>query len=342
MFVITGGGTGGHLAIVKALGQQLKKRKIKVYYIGSMQGQDRLWFEGSDLFEKCYFLQTTGVVNKSGVAKILALFNHLKALQEVCAIFKAHKIKVVISVGGFSAGPASIGAIVFRKPLFIHEQNAIKGRLNQILTPFARQVFSSFGKEKTPYPLKQEVLESKRVRNKLETIIFIGGSQGAKAINDLALQVSKELLQKGIKIIHQCGANDLGRVKQGYEKQNILESITLFDFSKDIIKHLNQADVCVGRSGASSVWENAALGLPMLYVPYPYAAQNHQVYNAKFFVDQDLGEMILQENLTKEKFFTFLDFMTKQNLESISKRLCEQVSQNGAEVIIDMILDSIK
>ncbi len=342
MFVITGGGTGGHLAIVKALGQELKKRKIKAYYIGSTKGQDKLWFEGSDLFEKCYFLQTTGVVNKSGFSKILALFNHLKALKEVRAIFKAHKIKAVISVGGFSAGPASIGAILLRVPLFIHEQNAIKGRLNQILTPFARKVFNSFGKEKTPYPLKQEILESKRVRNKLETIIFIGGSQGAKAINDFALQVSKELLAKGIKIIHQCGANDLERIKQAYQEQGILESITLFDFSKELVKYLKMADICVGRAGASSVWESAALGLPMLYVPYPYAAQNHQVYNARFFADKNLGQMILQENLTKEALFSFLDSMGSDKLESISKLLIEQISQNGAEVIIDEILESLK
>ncbi len=340
-FLITGGGTGGHLAIAKAFGEELESRGEKAVYVGSTKGQDRLWFEDSSIFKQCYFLQTTGVVNQKGLAKCKALFAQLKAIKQIKEIFKIHSIDVVISVGGFSAGPASIGAILFRKPLFIHEQNAIKGRLNQILSPFAKKTFCSFDTPFVPYPLKKQILESKRIRTKLETIIFIGGSQGAKAINDLALEVAPILLQKGKRIIHQCGDNDLERVKTAYKAQGILEQITLFGFSTEILTYLNQADLCVGRAGASSVWENAALGLPMLYIPYPYAAKNHQVYNAQYFVKENLGEMILQKDISTERFFAYIDSMSEKLLQEISSKLCDKISQNGASVIIDMIVENL-
>lgn len=338
-FLITGGGTGGHLAIAKALAQELKKRNIQAIYVGSVSGQDRLWFEKSDVFLQSYFLQTTGIVNKKGIAKIQALIAQIKALRQVRTIFKTHHIDIVISVGGFSAGPASIGAILWRKWLFIHEQNAIKGKLNAILTPFAKQVFSAFAKESTPYPLKQEVLDSRRIRKELRTIMFIGGSQGAKAINDFALQIAKELLSRDIHIIHQCGKNEEMRVREAYLVQGILDCVELFGFSQDIVSYLKKADVCVGRAGASSVWENAAMGLLMIYIPYPFAAQNHQVYNAQYFVQKGLGSMLLQSDLTKEHFFAILDTLTPDTIATLSSRFCQEVSQNGAEVIIDAILE---
>ncbi|OBV28778.1 hypothetical protein BKN38_00105 [Helicobacter sp. CLO-3] len=324
------------------------------------------------LFEACYFLPTSGVVNKRGLSKLASIFAQLSALQKVREIFKRHKVRAVISVGGFSAGPASIGAIVFRKPLFIHEQNATMGRLNELLAPFAKRVFSAFKEPFTPYPIKQEALQKRRIRNKLESIIFIGGSQGAKAINDVALALAPTLLSRGISITHQCGARDLARVREAYQKLGLLDKITLFDFSKELISYLVRADVCVARAGASSVWENAALAIPTLYIPYPHAAKNHQASNAQFFVSRGAGAMILERDLqsslqgdlqkdlsadsgalesskmdsadsakldsTKNPVLDFIDSCTPSMLESTSQALASMININGASVIIDEVL----
>ncbi|WP_104696863.1 MULTISPECIES: undecaprenyldiphospho-muramoylpentapeptide beta-N-acetylglucosaminyltransferase [unclassified Helicobacter] len=344
MFVITGGGTGGHLAIAKSLAVELKARKQHIIYIGSLQGQDRDWFEKSDLFDAVYFLDTTGVVNKRGIGFLKALFLQVKALLKVRKIFNQYQITSVISVGGFSAGPASIGAVLFRKKLFIHEQNAIKGKLNAKLTPFAINIFGSFDDKaknfiKTSYPVRREFFLESRERKEIKTIIFLGGSQGAVAINDFALKVVFELLDQGFEIIHQCGTKDLERMRQEYMRLGILEKITLFDFDANILSKITKADLCVCRAGASSVWELAANGIPCLYIPYPHAAGNHQYYNALFFEKMDLGVIVEQEYLDANKLFDFIKTM-KAEIATVSKRLQNSIQNDGAKEIVQHIIEN--
>ncbi|CBG39728.1 UDP-N-acetylglucosamine--N-acetylmuramyl-(pentapeptide) pyrophosphoryl-undecaprenol N-acetylglucosamine transferase [Helicobacter mustelae] len=346
MYVITGGGTGGHLAIAKALAIALKDKKQSMIYIGSMQGQDRAWFEQSDLFEAVYFLDTTGVVNARGVSLARAMWRQLKGIFSLRAIFAKHEIKGVISVGGFSAGPASMAAVLFGRRLFIHEQNAIKGRLNQILSPFARVIFGSFedgGKNfiKTPYPVRKEFFLESRVRREIKTILFLGGSQGAVAINNFALSLAQDLILRGYKIIHQCGVKDLERMKQEYIQMGIFGKIDLFDFSPDIFGRISQADCCVCRAGASSVWELAASGIPCLYVPYPYAAGDHQYHNALYFEKKKLGLIAQQKDLTPEKLWEFFEFIGP-NMAGISQGLQNTIQKNGAEMIVGRIMDSLQ
>lgn len=342
MFVITGGGTGGHLAIAKSLAIQLRANKQKVIYIGSLQGQDQAWFAKSDLFDHIYFLNTTGVVNKKGIGILKALFLQLKALWIVRGIFRDHEIASVISVGGFSAGPASIGAILFKKKLFIHEQNAVKGKLNAKLTPFAKNIFGSFEDSaknfiKTSYPVRKEFFLESRIRKEIKTIMFLGGSQGAVAINDFALKVALDLIAQGFKIIHQCGSKDLERMKQEYLRLGVLDKIDLFDFEVNLLSKIQKADICVCRAGASSVWELAANGIPCLYVPYPYAARNHQYYNALFFEKKELGKIVEQDKLQPKKLFDFIE-ETQKNIAEISAALQKSIQNDGASEIIQVII----
>ena len=144
MIVICGGGTGGHLKIAQVFKNTLNKKHIQPIFIGSTLGQDRQWFDKENGFEKAYFLNSEQVMKKNALGKIKAIWTLLKTLCTVYKIFKNHKSARVISVGGYSAAPAVLGAILFRKKLFIHEQNAVPGQLNQISKPFAEVFFSSF------------------------------------------------------------------------------------------------------------------------------------------------------------------------------------------------------
>lgn len=350
--VITGGGTGGHLAIAKALAEEFTSLGNRVFYIGSTTGQDRDWFAKSNLFEKCYFLETTGVVNKKGFSLIASLYKQLLAIRKAKKIFKLHQIDRVLSVGGFSAGPASLATIGSKIPLFIHEQNAIKGTLNKYLTKFAKATFGSFSHAeenyiKTSYPLRKEFFTQARVRKELKCIIFLGGSQGARSVNDFALLVAKHLLQKGIKIIHQCGQSDFKRVKGIYKTLEILDSIDLFDFDNELVNKISQADICVGRAGASSVWELAANGLPTLYIPYPYAAGDHQYYNALEFTQSELGRVVRQNDLSPEVLFEFMEELGSVDengiikIKDISARLQNKITQGGATQIAKEVIEGI-
>lgn len=354
--VITGGGTGGHLSIAKALGIACKNRGFNIYYIGSTSGQDKLWFENSDIFKETYFLDSTGVVNKKGLARFYSLYLQLKAVFSSIKILKKNKVDVVISVGGFSAGGASFASVICNIPFFIHEQNSILGTLNKILSPFAKAKFCSFkldGFINTSYPINYDFFKYARNRDTLKTILFIGGSQGAYAINSFALDLSSELLNRGINIVHQCGKLDFNRIYDGYKNIDFIDikhigdsikfihkngsEVLLFSFDKNLIEHIKKADFCVSRCGASSLWELCANRLPSYFIPYPYAAKNHQYFNALFL--GDLCKIASQDNLNKDDFFNYIDsldlYMASENLKNI-------ISPNGVDEIIDVIISKLK
>jgi len=266
--------------------------------------------------------------------RLKSLLKIAKASRKCIKIIKKENIKAVISVGGYSAAPASIGAILTNTPLFIHEQNAVMGRLNKILSPFSKRVFCSFLPPFDPYPVSKEFILKKRVRKEIKNIIFLGGSQGAREINDFALSVAKDLKKMGINISHQTGKKDFERVKKEYEKLKI--EVDIFDFDKNIADKISIADFAVSRAGASTLWELTSNAIPTLFFPYPYAAGNHQYFNAKFLTDRGFAFLVKKDK--KKEFFEII----KSDIHQISKNLSTLNSLDGAKFIIDEIFKIIK
>ncbi len=335
MLAITGGGTGGHLSIAKAVCEELNKRGIKPIFIGSTKGQDRVWFENFEGFSRCYFLQTSGVMDKKGFSKIVSLKDIMKQSFRCKDIFKAHGIKKVFSVGGYSAAPAAIACVLSRKKLFIHEQNAYIGRVNRLVKPFSKEVFGSYDNAtfKIDYPVREDFFASYRIRKELKTILFLGGSAGARFINNLAKQMALDLQKNNIKIIHQCGQVDFDELKRFYAKHDI--EVDLFAFSKNLHEKMNSADFAISRAGASSLWELVASGLPTFFIPYPYAANNHQFFNAKSLSDKGLGFVMAQNDINVADV---LKIIQNVNLSEISQKLSTQISKNGVEKMVDKIV----
>ena len=331
MIAITGGGTGGHLKIAKVIKNELNKRGIKPIYIGSTNGQDQNWFSKDEGFSAKYFLSSSGVVNKKGLSKINSLLNILNLSFQAQKILKKHNIQKVFSVGGFSAAPASFAAIMSRKEFYIHEQNAHIGTLNKILKPFSKRFFNTF-LYNDPYPVEDIFFKTARIRKKIKTIIFLGGSQGASFINDLALNLAPILNKKGINIIHQCGKRDFEKVKNFYEKHGI--NADFFDFDKNLALKITKADLAISRAGASTLFELTANNLPAIYIPYPYAAGDHQYYNAKFLVDKNASFVFRQNEITAQKILETLNL----DMENYSKNLAKINRKNGAKYIVDEIL----
>ncbi len=328
MILITGGGTGGHLAIAKSLKEAFLKQNIPVIYVGSTKGQDRAWFEKDPEWAARYFLQSEGVVNKKGFKKLFSLSSIAKETQKAKKILHKHNIKAVVSVGGYSAAPASFAAVLAKTPLFIHEQNAVVGRLNALLKPFAKRFFGSFFPPFDPYPVDNRYYRTRRIRKDLQTLIFLGGSQGAKQINDLAISLAPKLYKNGIRLIHQCGKRDFERVAKAYEKLGV--EVELFDFDSNIVHKIAKADLAIARAGASTVWELAANALPAIFVPYPYAAGDHQRKNA-VFIEKRGGAKLWSEEID---FFSL-------DLEAMSSTLTALFKPHGAEIIVREILESI-
>ena len=335
---ITGGGTGGHLMIAQALLESATLKGHEVIFIGSTHGQDRKYFEHGSAFSHVYFLPTTGVVNQKGLGKLKALYKIFKAFFTSRMLLKMHKVDATYSVGGFSAAPASFATLSKGIPLFIHEQNAVEGRLNALLKPYATRFISAYNRDSVikGYPVKEVFSATLRIRKELKSIIFLGGSHGAKAINDLALSVAEELTSRGIQIIHQAGENDFERVRDAYEKLGV--EVDLYAFTKDLASLIEKADLAVSRAGASTLWELTTNGCPAFYIPYPYAAGDHQYYNARFIVENDLGWCEREGEQLQEKLVKILDC----DLESKSKALVEYASKDVASQMIEDVEKALK
>ncbi len=330
---MTGGGTGGHLAIIKAVKESLNDEEI--IYIGSTNGQDRAWFENDNDFIEKYFLDTTGVVNRGTFGKIKALLQILKATLETKKILKKHNVAVVFSVGGYSSAPSSFAAKLLGIPLVIHEQNAVVGKLNRLLKPYANEFISSYD-DNSPikdYPVAKNFFESARVRKSVSTIFFIGGSQGAIAINDIALKLAPTFAKMGIKIIHQAGERNIDSVKQSYKELGV--DAEVFGFIDDIDKLMAKADFAIARAGASTLWELVANGLPTLFIPYPYAASDHQYYNAKYIEDMGGGYVMRESEIDIDEILKIIS----KDQSKLSQNLISYSKSDGANKIAKLLKD---
>ena len=334
--IMTGGGTGGHLAIIKAVKEQLKDEEL--IYIGSTKGQDKQWFENDDDFKEKYFFDTRGVVNQKGLGKLKSLWMMFQAMREARKLLKKHDAKVVFSVGGFSSAATAFAAKSAGIPLVIHEQNAALGSLNKLMKPYAKAFISSYLDESPihAYPIKEVFFKNAHIRSEVKTIMFLGGSQGAKAINELALSLAPELKTRNIKIIHQAGANNIEEVEKAYKDLGIEAEV--FGFTTKLADYMNEADFAIARAGASTLWELSATALPTLYIPYPYAASDHQYYNAQFLVEKELAWLMREDAIEVDKVLAMLD----ENMETKSKGLMEVVEKDGSGQIAKLLKDMVK
>lgn len=331
--VFTGGGTGGHLIVALSLAEAAKQRGHRVIFIGSQSGQDRQWFGEGPLFEQTHFLDTTGVVNKKGFGKIGALWKILKAVVISKNLIADFKADAVVSVGGFSAAPAALAAVIGKIPLYIHEQNAVTGKLNRLLRPYAKGFYSSYeeGEGHCDYPVSETYFKHARTRSTVKTIIFLGGSQGAKFINDLALEIAPWLQEKGISIIHQCGAKEEERVKHAYHELGIVAEV--YGFTTEIAELISRSDFAVSRSGASTLWELCAARVPAFFIPFPHAAGDHQYYNAQYIIQNDCGWCERQSNDLVEK----LQKAISSDIRVKSEALALLIAPKGAVRMIEKI-----
>ncbi|WP_295421072.1 UDP-N-acetylglucosamine--N-acetylmuramyl-(pentapeptide) pyrophosphoryl-undecaprenol N-acetylglucosamine transferase [Sulfurovum sp.] len=338
--LMTGGGTGGHLAIIKAVKEALIGNReqgagsmLELVYVGSTKGQDKQWFEADDDFAYKYFFETRGVVNQGGLGKIKSLFMMGAATLKAIKLIRKHKAKVVFSVGGFSAAPMAFAAKLTRTPLVLHEQNAALGSLNKLLKPYATYFISSYLEESPikAYPIKEIFFENAHVRHRVKTIIFLGGSQGAKAINALALSIAPQLKHKGIRIIHQAGANNIEEVQKAYSELGIEAEV--FGFTTKLADYMNEADLAIARAGASTLWELSATALPTLFIPYPHAASDHQFHNAKFLVEKDLAWLMREDEIQADRILALLD----EDMALKSKGLISIVEKEGSQKIATLL-----
>jgi UDP-N-acetylglucosamine--N-acetylmuramyl-(pentapeptide) pyrophosphoryl-undecaprenol N-acetylglucosamine transferase len=337
VIVVTGGGTGGHLEVARLLRDGFGRRGVPSVFIGTTRGQDRRWFPTDDGFAVRYFLDTRGVVDRGPAARLASLVLILRATATALRLLRRHAAQAVVNVGSYAAAPASFAAVLRRTPLFIHEPSARVSPLSRLLRPYAAGVFSSYeaGSPVTAFPVDRRFFDLARPRTEVRRILFLGGSQGARSLNDFALAVAPALRGLGIAIVHQAGEADFARVAAGYQQLHIAADV--FPFDRAMARRMAAADLAVSRSGGGTLWELVANGLPTLFVPFPHAARDHQYHNARFFVDRGLAFVARQPDLGLD---TLLAAM-RADVLAMSLKLMAFNEPDGAEQMADVILQRL-
>jgi UDP-N-acetylglucosamine--N-acetylmuramyl-(pentapeptide) pyrophosphoryl-undecaprenol N-acetylglucosamine transferase len=307
------GGTGGHLFPGIAIGEALQSMGADVLLIVSEKEIDQHAVKAARGMET---FAAPAVASTAG--KIAFLRGLLKSRKLSRELFRMRRPDAVIAMGGFtSAGPV-YAAKSLGIPSFLHEANSIPGRANRWLAPIAREVFVMFEGAKNRLRNRNITVAGMPVRSEFQpgdvgaarmalglvpdrdVILFMGGSQGATAINDAAMAAIPKLRERrpDLQFLHLTGVKDIERCAEFWRECGARGVVTPFLSEMDM--GLIAANVAVSRSGASSLAEFAAMQVPAVLVPYPIAADDHQVHNARAFIDTGASAMILQKNLSAD------------------------------------------
>ena len=306
--MIMAGGTGGHVYPALAVADELKQRGVPVVWMGTKKGiEARLVPEAGIEVD---WLSMSGLRGKGKLTLLLAPLKIMFACTQALNILIKRKPLVVLGMGGFVSAPGGLMAWLIRIPLLIHEQNAMPGMSNRILSKLANSVLeafpNSFDKKSIHVgnPVRKEIIEiadpQTRYENKSEAlnILVFGGSLGAAHLNEVVPSACAEIAkEKLIKIRHQTGPGHLEETKLNYE--NLGLDVELFEYVNDMANMYAWADIVICRSGAMTVSELSVAGVASILVPYPYAVDDHQTYNAKYLSDKKAAILIKEEKLNK-------------------------------------------
>ena len=366
--VFTGGGTAGHTFPIVAISREMRK-------IYSEPGL-RLFYLGPKDEYSLTLLSEGGVkVKKILAGKLRRYFsfkNFLDVLKIPLGILQAFfwlfflAPDLIFSKGGYGSFPTVLAARVLHIPIFLHESDIMPGLASRIESKWALEIFTSF--EKTEFfpkekimcvgnPVRKEILRGslEEARKTLDlqggkpVILILGGSQGAKNINEIILEILPELLSD-FEVIHQAGPRNFIQVKAEAEVMVKEEALRKyyhpFHFlSEADLKNASAAcDLVVSRAGAGSIFEIAAKGKPSILIPLPKAAQNHQLKNAYAFADSGAAEVIEEKNLKPHFFLEKLKhlFSRPDLLQKMSEASLDFARPKAAEIIASYILEYLK
>ncbi|MCP3674676.1 MAG: undecaprenyldiphospho-muramoylpentapeptide beta-N-acetylglucosaminyltransferase [Gammaproteobacteria bacterium] len=331
--LLMAGGTGGHIFPALAVAQLLTEQGWKTHWLGSENGMEVSLVPKYDI--DLSLLNIAGVRGKSLVTRLLSPLFIIKAVWQAVKVIRDFRPDVVLGMGGFASGPGGLAAWLLRCPLCIHEQNAIPGVTNKVLSKLAKYSLQAFPEafEKadavTGNPVRKSISDMPEPEARFDEhkgairLLIIGGSRGAAIFNELVPEaiafLHKELDEKNkLNVWHQTGANNRGVVLERYSEKQLLnsngeqEQIKIEEFIDDMDAAYQWADIVLCRSGALTVSELAAAGLGAIFVPFPYAVDDHQTANAQYLVNADAAEIIQQSELSSEKLADSISRLTNR------------------------------
>jgi UDP-N-acetylglucosamine--N-acetylmuramyl-(pentapeptide) pyrophosphoryl-undecaprenol N-acetylglucosamine transferase len=340
--LVMAGGTGGHVFPALATARVLQRRGFDIVWLGTQRGIEARLVPAAGI--PVEWLSVSGLRGKGVTTLLAAPFRLVLALTQAVRALRRHRPHVVLGAGGFVSGPGGFAAWLLRRPLVIHEQNAVAGLTNRLLARLADRVLEGFpgsfgtgiAAERVGNPVRPEIAavaaperryagREGRVR-----LLVFGGSQGSARLNAVvpaALAELPEALRPDV--MHQTGKSGLDETLQAYRTRGM--SADVRPFIDDMAGAYGWADLAVCRSGALTIAELAAAGVPAVLVPFPAAVDDHQTRNAEFVVDAGAGELMPESTLTPVSLAQKL----RELLDAGRPRLLEMARAARASAIVD-------
>lgn len=356
--IIAGGGTGGHLFPGIALARCFMARhpENRVLFVGTDREFEvkTLAREGFDHLS----IRAAGIKGLGLFSKLKAAFIIPRSVSQSAGIIESFQPDLIIGVGGYSSGPVAVSGRLKGIPVVVQEQNILPGITNRIIGKFARRVHVSFD-ESLPFfnrkkvrmsgnPVRQTILDARKRREKRKaesgtpvfTLLVAGGSQGARSINQAMVDALAHIADKErLHVIHQTGEADRDAVREAYERHGISAEVAAF--FTDMDEKYERADLVICRAGATTLSEITVMGLPSILIPYPFAADNHQVKNALALVNKDAAEMIENSELSGTFLASRLTYYrdNPDDLWRMEKASLAYGKPRAAEAIVDDCYD---
>lgn len=326
--IVSGGGTGGHIYPALAIAGQLKAEGADILYMGAKDSLEAKLAETSGF--AFFGIDACGLHKKSPrLAYDLAV--NYRGLRQSYGVIKREAPELVIGTGGYAAAPVVKAAQQLGIPTLLHEQNAFPGLANRYLARRADAVCLTFAEagsyfphaerlHHTGLPIRRQIFDASRkaawdyfsippAEQDRFTLLITGGSQGAANLNRAAQAAYVSLLRSGVRVVHLCGKANYFQLKQQIKPH---ANLLLLPYLDQMEHALALADLALARAGASFLSEAAVVGLPTILVPYPYAANDHQRYNAQVFAAKDAA-LVVEDAQLNGKLLTEMTLALKQN-----------------------------
>jgi len=359
--IIAAAQTGGHINPGIAIANKVKKenKNSKIMFIGTNRGLE------NDLVPRAGFnlktIEAYGINRKISIQNIKNMFKTLNGFKEAKKIIKDFKPDIVIGTGGFICGPVLYSAAKLKIPTILHESNAFPGVATKVLSGKVNTILLGFEDAKKRLPKakkvvvtgtptkvnkvnlsdeqKEKMIKALGLDKNLPIILVFGGSQGAKSINSTLIDIIKNKSNTNYQIVWASGPKQYNVIRDNLKelKVNIdkIKNVKIIPYIYNMEEMMNLADIIISRSGAMTITEVAITEKPAIFVPFPFATENHQEYNARVLENVGAAKIILDKDLDKEKLESVLNEMLKD------KEKLLKMGQNAGKVAVQNVEEKI-
>lgn len=349
-YLISGGGTGGHIFPAVSIANALKELdpEAEILFVGALgrMEMERVPQAGY----KIVGLPVRGFDRKKPWKNVSVLIDLSKSIRQVKKIIRDFKPNVGVGVGGYASGAAMWAAAKMGIPILLQEQNGFAGVTNKILKDKAAKICVAYeGMEKffpadkiilTGNPVRQNLLDGRKSKDDgRKTLLIIGGSLGARTINEAVIAGLKELTNAGIKVVWQTGKVYYEKCKAAWEAAGSPANIECLDFLSDMPDRYANADLVVSRAGASSISEICLLGKPAILVPSPNVAEDHQTHNAMALVNKDAAVLVRDAEAAEKLIATALELLNDpKRLKTLQTNVLKLAQKDSAKRIAEEVI----